>query len=55
MGRDVSAHIVKTSGGVEVQLHLFFTLALDRDESKASCLGALRLGKEPPVPHCIGG
>jgi hypothetical protein len=50
IGTVVSVHITKAYGGVETQRHSFLTLELDRNEYSASCLGALRLGKEPPAP-----
>jgi hypothetical protein len=41
---------MKTYGGVKLQLHHFFTSALDGGEWSASRPAALAPGKEPPVP-----
>jgi len=43
-------HAVKVYGGMEIQLHLFFPLALDGGVSSALCCGCITPGKEPLVP-----
>lgn len=43
-------HAVKVYGGVEVQLHIFFTLALDEGVSSSLRCGCITPGKEPLVP-----
>ena len=41
---------MKVYGGMEMQLHLFFPLALDGGASSALCCGCITPGKEPMVP-----
>jgi len=43
-------HAVKVYGEMEIQLHLFFPLALDGDVSSALCCGCITPGKQPLVP-----
>ena len=42
-------HAMKVYGGMEMQLHLFFPLALDGGASSALCCGCITPGKEPMV------
>jgi hypothetical protein len=41
---------MKTNGGVDVYIHIFLTLALERGGWLVSRPGRFTLGKEPPVP-----
>jgi hypothetical protein len=45
-----SLHAMKVYGGREIQLHLFFPLALDGGVSSALCYGCITAGKEPLLP-----
>jgi len=47
--------IKKTYRGVEVQLHIFLTLALDGLELSASHPSCFTPGERSPVPICLSG
>jgi hypothetical protein len=42
-------------GGVDIQIHIFLTLALVGGDRSASRPAALLSGKDPPGTHWIGG
>jgi hypothetical protein len=46
---------MKAYGGVDVQSHIFFTLALVGVERSASRPGRFTPGKRVPSTNCIGG
>jgi hypothetical protein len=45
----------KTHGGVDVQVHIFFALALDGGEWSASCSSLFTSRERAPDTRCIGG
>jgi hypothetical protein len=45
----IKHHVMKTYGGIEVQLHAFLTSAVDEVELSSSRLADLPPDKEPPV------
>jgi hypothetical protein len=46
----INHHAIKTNGGVKVQLHTFFTSALDGSEWSASSSGPLLPREKHPIP-----
>jgi hypothetical protein len=51
----IKHHTMKTYRGVEVQIHIFLTLALDGGEWSASHFGHFILGERAPGIHWIRG
>jgi hypothetical protein len=43
---------MKTYGGVEVQILVFFTSTLLAGEQSASCSGRFHVGEISPITHC---
>jgi hypothetical protein len=46
---------MKVYGGVDVQVHVFLTLALVGSEWSVSCPGRFILGEGPPGTQWVGG